>query len=419
MPLLNKYEENLWTKFGQQATFNPLTSGWKTVPIGLGDYIVSIIAKSASGATLQVTDYQYTKNIDESIALTSDYKEYRFPFKETVQQLFYIRDKFSTGDIIIKSIKLTRKAPAAPTLNGISDKVENWEQGEINPSNGQNSPNNIRIRTKDFSLIPSGGKIKASSSIGYEAYIIYYYDSNKNYLSYKLLYNGTDITPINAKYFKVITRKTDNSTITPSEIEQAKPLLVLGDTQIPYEPKKGERMVKPYFHSDGSVHMFPKAKEVKSPKRQGAQFNGINQYFKLPSMTMDSIEIEMTLDKTDWSTYVLDARPGYNGYVYNTNIAAGSSGFVQQGVISSKERRVIKYTSNQVFTDDVTILADRYGASATKGTLYTVKCLLNDNVVAKYDFTGAFNQIIKDVSGNGHDGEVFGKPTTATLYAKR
>jgi hypothetical protein len=103
---------------------------------------------------------------------------------------------------------------------------------------------------------------------------------------------------------------------------------------------------------------------------------------------------------------VLDARSGLpNGFVSKLgNVGSGWHGLMIDGIpkpnqlysdIPVGQRTKIKVNSPTAFTDDLTIFALGSFVSHTKGILYSVKCYLNGQVVAEYDFTNP-NNIVGD-----------------------
>jgi hypothetical protein len=133
-------------------------------------------------------------------------------------------------------------------------------------------------------------------------------------------------------------------------------------------------------------------------------FNGVTDYLQLPSMTMDSIEIDCLIDSVQPNNdpVLVDARTGLaNGYATALlNIGSGWSTFKINGVDTAKlwsnipkgTRTKVYLQATGSFTDDVGILGgsgSRYG----KGILYKVTCYLNGGVVAQYDFENPSNVV--------------------------
>lgn len=156
---------------------------------------------------------------------------------------------------------------------------------------------------------------------------------------------------------------------TPTYIEKNTFQLEEGTTATPYEPYQ---------------LVLPRAKT-------GLQFDGVKDYLQLPSMTMDSIEIDCLIEKEQvLYAKLVDARTG----LADGNVGAHSSNEGESagtGVLSvSGFKRGVRTTVNvkfiSSFTDDVTVFSSYAGVQRMKGILYKVTCYLNGNVVAQYDF---------------------------------
>lgn len=91
-------------------------------------------------------------------------------------------------------------------------RIFDLEQGHINTTNGVNTNVNYAVRTKNFIPINST-KLYAQAFYGkYYTPLIYYYDKDKGYLSYKTILNNSWsealTVPENAKYIKLVIRRT-------------------------------------------------------------------------------------------------------------------------------------------------------------------------------------------------------------------
>jgi hypothetical protein len=156
--------------------------------------------------------------------------------------------------------------------------------------------------------------------------------------------------------------------------------------------------------------VLPKAKT-------GLAFEGQYSYFQLPSMTMDSVEIECLIDavQPQADPYFVDARGGLSsGHVTWTGAGGGfTSVYADGNLISpvkassfpSGRRTKIKLNSPSPFTDDVTIFQVNGNASVRnmKGILYKVTCYLNGSIVAKYDFENPRNIVGNQVIPNAQN----------------
>jgi hypothetical protein len=199
-----------------------------------------------------------------------------------------------------------------------------------------------------------------------------FYDVNKVFIS-----TGTfNAVPSNAYYVRW--------TYTGEDIN-VKAQLEEGTQPTPYEPYK---------------QVLPSA-------QTGLRMDGVKDYLQLPSMTMDSIEIDCLIDSVQQNNaYLTDVRPEIpNSYFYNGGIGAGwsdvqlngssisKSTFTAFSIIPRNQRIKLKLITTP-FTKALNIFGT--GAStAMKGTLYAVTCYLNGQVVARYDFTNP-NNIVGD-----------------------
>lgn len=133
--------------------------------------------------------------------------------------------------------------------NILPTNVDDWEQGGISASDGQNTTNTTRIRTKYYYPIQNDIDYYISIQDNNYGYLnILLYNSSKTFLnSYYTIdtnISGTQKLHIkipsssipNVAYMRVTIRRTNDSTITPSEIGVIQPMINLGTTQLPFEP---------------------------------------------------------------------------------------------------------------------------------------------------------------------------------------
>jgi hypothetical protein len=148
-----------------------------------------------------------------------------------------------------------------------------------------------------------------------------------------------------------------------------------------------------------NVQLNKKPKHSITKPRTGLAFNGVSDYLQLPSMTMDSIEIDCFIDSVQPQSQamLMDARNGLtNGFVFtSTAYQNNGSGIQSVSGFTFGSRTKIKITPISSFTDDVTIFRDLSGGANryTKGTIYKVTCYLNGGVVAQYDFENPSNVV--------------------------
>lgn len=110
----------------------------------------------------------------------------------------------------------TFKISMQPDINAWN---ERWEEGNISTSTGQPVYSNLFIRSIDFCGCVPGITYYGKSS-GINQLVIYWYDVQKNYISYAVATNRLVTSPANAAYFKIRCEVTsynnDISINTPS-----------------------------------------------------------------------------------------------------------------------------------------------------------------------------------------------------------
>lgn len=199
---------------------------------------------------------------------------------------------------------------------------------------------------------------------------------------------------------------------TFADIQGFKDFIAVNPYHLAYKLAKPERTTERKAYPSFFKQYEPKA--LQAPK--GLYLDGTG-YIQLPSMTMDAVEIDCVLDAVQVANaYILDARTGLiDGVIYNGSYKSGV-GIFDNGISSfvevddvkvshyfqiPKDKRIkLKAKSSNQFTDDVTIFARSNGIEVTKGTIYSIKCLLAGQVVATYN--------AEDLVGNVlHEG---GKP---------
>jgi hypothetical protein len=190
--------------------------------------------------------------------------------------------------------------------------------------------------------------------------------SNVN--GYRLVKGQTIFTTPNNCYKIKIVSSGNTNINSQIQIEQ-------GSTPTPYEPYT----------------------EVLPPAKKGLVMDGVNNYLQFPSMTMDSVEIDCLIKPKQSNSTLIDARTGLSlGYVSvnSSGSIIGGSSFTIEGY-KLYERTKIKASKITSFTDDINIFSAFNGSEKTEGILYGVKCYLNGQVVAEYDFTNQ-NNIVGD-----------------------
>ena len=155
----------------------------------------------------------------------------------------------NTAECPVYDVELSPSALEQATTTGknnIPTQESAWEQGTILSSNGENSSSTTRIRTIGYYPITQGDYYLSIQNNNYCWLNILYYDNNNNYITSQFSISSVDgmqnaqiSIPDNVAYFRAIIRKTDDSTITTTEIETIKPMIEQSLTATEYEPYTG------------------------------------------------------------------------------------------------------------------------------------------------------------------------------------
>jgi hypothetical protein len=249
--------------------------------------------------------------------------------------------------------------------------IQSVEQGGVISDFTKTAATN-RVRTEPLTVIPNE-KYTISTKEDLEVY--FWYQGTDGVFA--VTGTGWNKTPYvfdkpNVKRVLPLFRKANDSVLLVSEVTAQ---LEQGSTATQYEPYQ---------------LILPRAKS-------GLRFEG-DSYVQLPSMTMDSIEIDCLIDSVQNAAhYLLDARTGLtNGYVNNSGVGNGFfearvNGVVQTGAIIANnrgERKKFLFKTSTPFTDDIVLFAGYTGIPLTeklKATLYGITCYLNGAIVAQYD----------------------------------
>ena len=107
---------------------------------------------------------------------------------------------------------------------------DDWEQGTINSSSGDNQSSTKRMRTKDYYPISPGKHYASIQGTGYVWMNLEYYDENWEFIKAQSAISTVNgltekvlNVPAGTAYFRAVIRNTDtNATVLPSEITLAK-----------------------------------------------------------------------------------------------------------------------------------------------------------------------------------------------------
>lgn len=160
-----------------------------------------------------------------------------------------VADKASTASLTLLSEEISSKVTQAQVEelitqinsanpNLVTNLGENWEQGDINSTNGTTSDSPTRIRTKAYYTVRQG-HIYIKVSPLYQAMIIVY---NSNYsfkASYGFSTEQTFLLDENA-YFKVVLQRVNGTSILPEAINTAELKVENSDVATQYTPYFGD-----------------------------------------------------------------------------------------------------------------------------------------------------------------------------------
>jgi hypothetical protein len=243
---------NIWRLSGKPTSYNPMSVA-QSAYMGIGNFLITLKAKSPTGSTLRV----FGTGFDNRYTLTNDYKIISFEINSTSSSNYLqISTYMGTADIIIDSIELVQKPLPKLTINGIDGFLSGkWtlhanavavddETLVLNATaNYQNSYIDIPcLPSTQYTLNFIG---ENTNGKGY----IDYLNSSKTYISSSTLINTGSITittPSTANYVRVILT---NQTSGAGTFTFKRPMLNMGSIPAPYSKKTASdaRMVQPIF----------------------------------------------------------------------------------------------------------------------------------------------------------------------------
>jgi hypothetical protein len=416
---------NLWKIGGQPMSYSPLSSGYKTVSVpSIGQYVVNIRARSASNAKLNVW-LTGEAGIKDQILLTPNFTNYSIIKTSTVSNgVLNIVDQDTRGDIIIDSIELVQKPLPKLTLNGVdgftsgkwvlhaNSVVVDDETVVLNANGTFQSSYDV------FDVLPNADYTHSINIVTGNGYSdINWLDSSGAVISatnkLNTLGQSSQVvrTPSNAVKAKLYITNSVNASGT---FTFKRPMLNLGSTAVPYSRKTGDKMLLPVAKGDGTYQTNKKPKKTTVKARTGLVFNGTSDYLQLPSITMDSVEIDCLIDSTSSSIgWFLDFRNGLtNGYV-SSQYGFGSDVFsvLSDGLSLSRTytaipkniRQKLKVNFVSSGTGQLFVNTDKTIATSTrtKSILYKITCYLGNQIVAQYDFENPSNIVGANVLQKG------------------
>jgi hypothetical protein len=380
---------NLWKLGGRSTSYNPLpTNTYLLVNLPIGNYKLTFKAFSPSNATLYVfgtgmtTTNVKTGNTAVSFVLENTITSYEFTILNNIRNApFHFYGGVNT-DIIIEDIQLVEKPLGLPKRK-LSPKVKVprgknlfdglIEIGAISNTTGWNAGGD-GIRSINHIPVKPNKTYTISNDKNY-VNILYFHDIDKKFVEYSnvgAMGIRTFTTPPNCYFIRFRTSSVGENDLTVKfQLEE-------GSVATEYEPYK----------------------ETLPPSRKGLVMDGVSNYLQLPPMTLDAIEIDCLIDGE--TVCLLDARNGLQGWIYdytssfaNTKLNGVDINLTSANRLPKNRRMLVRVSNGAPFTDDVTVFATGSIKNLTKGILYGVKCFLNGQVVAEYDFTNP-NTIVGD-----------------------
>jgi hypothetical protein len=409
---------NYWKIGGKPTSYNPLSSGYadKQVSILTGTkYVVTFNASSLSGSAVQLANLTGTPYTN--ITLTPNKTKYTYEFVG-VNGCFIIWCTSGATDIIIDSIELVQKSLPKLTLNGVDGFTSgkwggNFWSSYMVVDDSTVILNALASSSSCYLTIPCMPNTTYTSSVEVGTYAVFNSDAS---FSFSGGYRTTPSTFTTGANDTSLRFYLNNYNLPAGQYTFKRPMLVLGSTPVPYSRKTGDKMVLPVAKGDGTYQANKKPKKTTLKARTGLAFNGVSDYLQLPSMTMDSVEIDCLIDSVQpqSNSHLIDARVNLvNGYLTKVaNTGSGWSNLFVDGVnkpnklwsdIPNGQRTKVKLVSASPFSDDVTIFSNNGGSSAynTKGTVYKITCYLGNQIVAQYDFENPSNIVGASVLQNG------------------
>jgi hypothetical protein len=343
---------------------------------------------------------------------------------DTTGQFTFKRPMLNIGSTPAPYSKKTGDKMVLPTFkNNLFDKSFSLGAGDTNTGNQQ--ANNVGVLSNLLPVKPNTTyKVYTINSTGTPINIginPYAYDTNKSYLGNNttgrpnysnLIGDGTTgssnsyqfTTGANA-YFIRLQVNRGSGTFSLAECQSLNGTLQLeeGTTATPYQPYAVQVNKKP---------------QRKTTAKTGSACNGVTDYFQLPSMTMDSVEIECLIDANQpnsGTAFLLDFRTvadstnfiNFSGIGTNIkDLLIGNTSYkATLNSVPKNQRQKMLVTFNSVTTNPMFIFSRfaNAGNDKLKGILYKVTCYLNGGVVAKYDFENPRNTVGNQVIPNAQN----------------
>lgn len=389
-------KKNLWHKPNSYSPLPSTPNG--NVYIKPGKYWLSFKYFSPSNSVIRLWNHVGTvKYIYPTAGVFGEYNE-EITIPEGSNSFIGIYDYNKTNDVIINDLQLEQGTIATPF-----------------------EPYQVQLNLKPKRKVPKKNLIPSFRDSRWNKHanltVVGDYEAVLNVTG--VWHHNTFILPVNNGKTYTLTIETNGIIRVYKTTEMIPSTIVLTDSGGKFtvdssyngkitvsitngEATSGQFIFKGLMLVEGSTATpFEPYQEVLPQAKTGLKMDG-TQYVQLPSMTMDSIEIDCLIDSSEsGSNFLIDTRTGVsNGYIYNNGTKTSfweslEVNGVEVSNISKNERVKIIAKASSSFTDDVNVFASYIGSLRTKGILYGIKCYLAGQVVAEYDFTNP-NNIVGD-----------------------
>jgi hypothetical protein len=245
---------NYWEAAGKPTSYEPMPAGYQLMTLGAGDFVIKFKAKSPNANRLLVK--LYDDSFNKIVNPPTEYTDYEFSFTNKVdQQTFRFLD-FDSAGVSVKDIQLVEKPLGRATINGIDGfrsgkwslhpnaKIIDNEIIELNAL-GNDQYSSLRVEclpnaTYYLNGDNSGENIQTPGGTPF-GIGVHLYRSDNSVINGGW-YSGPFTTTGDTAYFVVRISNRNNGT---GKYRFKRPMLNLGPVPVPYEPKRGERMVPP------------------------------------------------------------------------------------------------------------------------------------------------------------------------------
>lgn len=323
---------NYWKLDGKPTSYNPLPVGYNTIDVNYYKrYAVRFRAKSQSKAQLRIQGYNPATS-SVIFNLTPVIKEYEGEVSPTSGYAqIYLHDLNSSGDIVIEDIEVIEKPLGKLTLNGVSNKVIDWQVGTFSNDN-QNLEDSTRLRMKNTIPLESKTTYSLSKESNDYEFLLYEFDNNNQWknttygtgwLSDSLTFTTSSATTKG----RIAVRRKDVGNIDIDEIKNVNVSLVKGNQVIPYEDKQGDRMVNPKPSNKNHLFDISKTITLGSPVITETEYNGIPA-LRIQAVAEDRVSFNNNINWIDTITasfyYNMNSgNPDFNIYLFQEGTTYG------------------------------------------------------------------------------------------------